>query len=441
MVTAEARPASPSSVRAIEDVPIDVADIEMDAAVPSVLPPGQTARWRRVLALVRVHSHPVGTVMLECGPDGLTSAEVAGRIQAELGVAIAAHLRRDGLDALGLPGAVHPSCLQRRAHVLQRAPLVSVVVATRDRTPSLARCLDSMLAIDYSNFEIVVVDNDPTSSATADLVKSRYADQGVRYVREDRRGLAAAHNRGLALAAGSILAFTDDDVVVDRDWLAAIVEAFNFADNVGAVTGLIQPGELRTEAQMLLEQHGSFAKGFTPKIFDLHVHRPADRRFPLATGQCGSGANMAFDADCLRRLGGFDPALGIGTTARGGDDLAAFFNVLVSGRRLVYQPAAVVRHWHKDSPASLTAQAYGYGVGLAAYLTDAVVRHPGVAIPTVIRAGGHWIGSARPGPIPHLERSNRLPPELKHLGRRGAITGPFAYLAARWHARGARRPA
>ena len=201
----------------------------------------------------------------------------------------------------------------------------------------------------------------------------------------DRRGLAAAHNRGLEAAAGSILAFTDDDVVVDRHWLAAIVEGFELTDNVAAVTGLIQPGELRTRAQVLLERHGSFAKGFEPRIFDLDAHRPADRRFPLATGQCGSGANMAFRADCLRRLGGFDPALGTGTTARGGDDLAAFFHVLVSGQRLVYQPAAVVRHWHRDNDSALAAQAYGYGVGLGAYLTDAVVRHPGVAIPTVYR--------------------------------------------------------
>ena len=287
---------------------------------------------------------------------------------------------------LDRPADRTPKCLDRRFELLKAAPLVSVVVATRDRTTSLARCLDSVLASDYPAFEVVVVDNDPTSDATAALVASRYADRSVRYVREDRRGLAAAHNRGLEAAAGSVLAFTDDDVVVDRHWLAAIVEGFELTDNVAAVTGLIQPGELRTRAQVLLEQHGSFAKGFEPRIFDLDAHRPADRRFPLATGQCGSGANMAFRADCLRRLGGFDPALGTGTTARGGDDLAAFFDVLVSGQRLVYQPAAVVRHWHRDHDSALTTQAYGYGVGLGAYLTDAVVRHPGVVIPTVIGA-------------------------------------------------------
>ena len=441
MVAVEAPRPAVASRCAAERVPIDVDDIEMDAVLPSLPAAEHPLRCRWVLALVRVHSHPVGTVRLQVGPSGLPAPALSRLIHDELGPEIAGHLRRDGLAGLDLPADRAPRCLDRRFELLKAAPLVSVVVATRDRTTSLARCLDSVLASDYPAFEVVVVDNDPTSAATAALVASRYADRSVRYVREDRRGLAAAHNRGLEAAAGSILAFTDDDVVVDRHWLAAIAEGFELTHGVAAVTGLIQPGELRTRAQVLLEQHGSFAKGFEPRIFDLDAHRPADRRFPLATGQCGSGANMAFRADCLRRLGGFDPALGTGTTARGGDDLAAFFNVLVSGQRLVYQPAAVVRHWHRDHDSALATQAYGYGVGLGAYLTDAVVRHPGVAIATVIGAARRRRDTDAAQRPTHPDRSDGWPPELSQLGRRGAMTGPFSYLASRWHARGARRPA
>ena len=441
MVAVEAPRPAVASRCAAERVPIDVDDIEMDAVLPSLPAAEHPLRCRWVLALVRVHSHPVGTVRLQVGPSGLPALALSRLIHDELGSEIAGHLRRDGLAGLDLPADRAPRCLDRRFELLKAAPLVSVVVATRDRTTSLARCLDSVLACDYPAFEVVVVDNDPTSAATAALVASRYADRSVRYVREDRRGLAAAHNRGLEAAAGSILAFTDDDVVVDRHWLAAIAEGFELTHGVAAVTGLIQPGELRTRAQVLLEQHGSFAKGFEPRIFDLDAHRPADRRFPLATGQCGSGANMAFRADCLRRLGGFDPALGTGTTARGGDDLAAFFNVLVSGQRLVYQPAAVVRHWHRDHDSALATQAYGYGVGLGAYLTDAVVRHPGVAIATVIGAARRRRDTDAAQRPTHPDRSDGWPTELSQLGRRGAMTGPFSYLASRWHARGAGRPA
>jgi glycosyltransferase involved in cell wall biosynthesis len=441
MLAVEAPRSTVASWSATEDAPIDVDDIDMDAVLPSLAPSTDPLRCRQVLALVRVHSHPVGTVLLRVGPRGLPPYELTRRVYDELGPEIAGHLRRDGLAGLGLPVDLPPKCLDRRLELLKAAPLVSVVVATRDRTTSLARCLDSVLASDYPAFEVVVVDNDPTSDATASLLASRYAGSRVRYVREQRRGLAAAHNRGLEAATGSILAFTDDDVVVDRHWLAAIVEGFELTDNVAAVTGLIQPGELRTRAQVLLERHGSFAKGFEPRIFDLDAHRPADRRFPLATGQCGSGANMAFRADCLRRLGGFDPALGTGTAARGGDDLAAFFHVLVSGQRLVYQPAAVVRHWHRDNDSALASQAYGYGVGLGAYLTDAVVRHPGVAIPTAIGAARRRQDADAARRATHHDRGDGWPPELSQLGRRGAMASPFSYLASRWHARGARRPA
>jgi GT2 family glycosyltransferase len=417
--------------------PVAVTDVDV-----APWPPGSPADAvapgpGTVLALVRVHSQPVGTVVVRAGGREMTSAELADAVHASLGGQIDAHLRRDELAPVGDDGSP-PLCLRRRAEVLSAAPFITVIVATRDRTASLARCLDSVLAVEYPSFEVVVVDNDPTSNATAALVESTYAARGVRYVREDHRGLAAAHNRGLEVSGGAVLAFTDDDVVVDRHWLAALAEAFVMTDRVGAVSGLIQPGELRTAAQVLLERHGSFAKGYKPRIYDTGVHRPADPRFPLATGQCGSGANMAFDADCLRRLGGFDAALGAGSPARGGDDLAAFFGVLTAGHRLVYQPAAVVRHWHRDNDEALTSQAYGYGVGLGAYLTGAVLRHPGVAVATAVSSVRSGRGPGRTGAGWQSQRYAGWPQGAARLGRRGAMVGPLAYATSRWRARGGR---
>jgi GT2 family glycosyltransferase len=420
-----------------EETPVAVADVDV-APWPRGSPEHAMAPGPgTVLALVRVHTQPVGTVILRAGGGGMSSADLAAAVHGNLGEQIASHLRRDELASAGDEGDL-PPCLRRRAEVLSSAPFITVVVATRDRTASLARCLDSVLAVEYPSFEVVVVDNDPTSDATEALVESVYAGRGVRYVREDRRGLAAAHNRGIEVAVGAILAFTDDDVVVDRHWLAAMAEAFVMTDRVGAVTGLIQPGELRTAAQVLLERHGSFAKGYEPRIFDTGAHRPADRRFPLAAGQCGSGANMAFDTDCLRRLGGFDAALGAGSPARGGDDLAAFFGVLTAGHRLVYQPAAVVRHWHRDNDAAVAGQAYGYGVGLGAYLTGAVLRHPAVAVATAVGAARSVRGPGRAGSGRRSQRGAGWPPNVARLGRRGAMVGPLAYATSRWRARGAR---
>lgn len=411
------------------EAPVTVADIELTQPSPGF---GPTGAAERVLALVRVHTYPIGTVLLSVGPDGMSSDQVADVIGRRLDRQVAAHLRRDGIDRLEA-GPRLPQCLQQRAAILADPPLVSVIVATRDRPASLARCLDSLLAVEFPRLEVIVVDNDPTTPATAELVAGAYTTRGVRYVCERRRGLAAAHNRGVEVATGDLLAFTDDDVVVDRHWVAALAEAFVAADGVGAVTGLIQPGELRTPAQLLLEQHGDFAKGFEPRIVDLDSHRPEDPRFPLASGRLGSGANMAFNARCLRRLGGFNPALGTGTAAKGGDDLAVFFRTLCAGFRLVYQPAALVRHWHRETTEAVAAQAYGYGVGLGAYLTDALVHEPAMTFRTALQAA--WAGQAG-----YRSHPAGWSPDLVRLGRRGAIVGPIAYAASCWRARGARRP-
>jgi glycosyltransferase involved in cell wall biosynthesis len=79
---------------------------------------------------------------------------------------------------------------------LANAPRITVIVASRERPNDLRACLDSLFELDYPAFEIVVVDNDPVSDDAARLIKEHFADR-MRYLREDRRGLAWAHNRGL----------------------------------------------------------------------------------------------------------------------------------------------------------------------------------------------------------------------------------------------------
>jgi cellulose synthase/poly-beta-1,6-N-acetylglucosamine synthase-like glycosyltransferase len=272
------------------------------------------------------------------------------------------------------------------------------------------------------------------------MVESEFAGVGVRYVREDRRGLAAAHNRGIEVATGDILAFTDDDVLVDRDWLAELAVGFTVTDSVAAVTGLIHPAELRTQTQVLLEQHGGFAKGFSTRVFDLRDHRPEDPLYPFTAGQFGSGANMAFDAAALRSMGGFDPSLGTGTPASGGDDLMAFFSVVAGGRRLVYQPAAVVYHFHRAEPPALARQAFGYGVGLGAYLTNAVVHHPRLALQAARFARGAATPTVRLDSERNQARYLGWPRDVARLERRGVLLGPLAYARSAWRARRATRP-
>jgi len=252
-----------------------------------------------------------------------------------------------------------------------------VVVATRNRPEMLSKCLDSLLKQDHPNFEIVVVDNAPDNDATKHMLSEKYAKfECVSYVLEPQPGLANAHNRGLVDLDAQIVAFTDDDVIADPNWLTKLTRPFLEDNGVGCVTGGIVPAELETRAQVWTEKHGAFLKSIKPVVFDLAEHRPENRLFPYAAGMMGSGANMAFSAAALAKIGGFEGALGAGTMARGGDDLAAFASTVLAGYRVSYVPDALVWHFHRRSEQGMKNQAFNYGVGLGAYLTNCVVNNP-----------------------------------------------------------------
>lgn len=381
-------------------LPVRLMELELTDPSPPLPAPG----YRRARVLVRCEGRPVGAADVPLDGGRISPVDEA-RIRADFG-----------------PGAgPSPTDASPRASTL---PGVSVVVATHDRPRELRRCLDSLLATQYPCLQVIVVDNAPSSSSTRDMVQRDYPT--VTYLGEDVAGLARAHNRGLQHVAAPVAAFTDDDVVVDPGWVRNLAARFS-CDRVGCVTGLIWPAELETPAQVMIESHGGFGKGFTTRTFDLDGSRPDDPLFPYTAGALGSGANMAFRTDVLRELGGFDPALGAGSRGRGGDDLAAFLDVIEAGYSLVYEPAAIVHHHHRREPGDARAQALNYGIGLAAYLTRAVSRRPSRVVAFVRlapRAAVHLVArSSAGGPGPGAGRARRLLAwQLVGLAR-----GPFDY--------------
>lgn len=407
--------------------PALMMDVELSVPLPAVSYDG----WhKRAWVLGRLHGEPLGACVVQVDEEGLTPGRLGALLWPELRRPVAERFAAAGLpepDMLTGDGLVaEPSAspfLRRRREVLAAAPFISVVVCTRDRAAQLGTCLRHLDRQDYPRFEVVVVDNAPTSDAVRFLVEGRPGDVPHRYTVERRGGLSWARNAGVAAASGDIIAFLDDDEEPDPHWLAGIAGGFRRARDIGCVTGMILPTRLDTQMQEWFELCGGHGKGrgFSPDIFSRDgAQSPL---YPLPP--FGAGGNMAFRREVLAGIGGFDVALGSGTPARAAEDTLALTLVLLDGYRIAYEPAALVRHDHYADTDGLGRQLRGYGTGLTAFY-GALLRHrPGV-LPGLLRLLPSAAGYMR-GAKADAAASQDFPPEFRRQQRRGMLSGPFAY--------------
>jgi GT2 family glycosyltransferase len=408
-----------------------VGQVELSEGVPDVEVPTRTGpTYSAARLLIRLHGQPLGFVTLPLVDGRLAASAIAEQVSGELRSQVNAHLVEDGLEpvasimAAGV-GAVRDSRCRRRPAGGRGEPLVTVVVATRDRPQSLARCLRALAALTYARFEVIIVDNAPSTRETLAVVQQQSGlDARVRYVRELRPGVSCARNRGLGEARGELVAFTDDDVVVDPGWLDGVVRGFDRSQSVACVTGLVPSARLDTAEQRYFDRRVSWALGCTPRRYDRHGDLEASPLYPYTAGQFGTGANFAFRTAVLRDLGGFDEALGPGTPAAAGEDLDLFVRTILAGHVIAYEPAAIAWHHHRDELGQLRHQLFNYGVGLAAfatkYLSDRrTARDVLVRLPGGLR---HLRGIAK-----RVERPAELPRTVLTAELLGLAWGPIAY--------------
>jgi glycosyltransferase involved in cell wall biosynthesis len=417
--------------------PVELTEVEIAGRLPA-LNPCPSGQWRWVWVLVRLATEPLGYLELRVDDAGVTPAELGRQILDRFGVQVNRRLVTAGLpltselgaEGLGLDPVSMPH-VRTREKVLATAPLFSVVISTRDRAQQLAGALEKLAAQQYPDFEVVVVDNAPTTDDVQAVVKA--AALGCRYVRENRPGLSWARNAGIKAARADLIAFLDDDEAPDAYWLAELLRAFTSATDIGCVSGMILPAALHTQAQEWFEQFGGHSKGrgFTPAVFAARLGQSP--LYPLPA--FGAGGNMAFRREALTAIGGFDVALGAGTPARGGEDTYAFSRVLLGGYRMAYQPSAFVRHLHYDDLEGLARQLHGYGVGLTAYYAALLRRDPQV-LGQLLRLVPAALRDLRGHDSLTTATMRDFPPSLRRQQRMGMLTGAFAYLlSARTQAR------
>lgn len=235
---------------------------------------------------------------------------------------------------------------------------VSIIICTRDRPEHLKRCLHSLQQLTPAAKETIVIDNAPQDDRTQRLIQQF---EGVRYVREPQPGLSIARNTGIQHSRGDIIVFTDDDVCVHPLWLQQICAGFS-APEVMAVTGIVLPSALETDAQSLFElSYGYLNNGYQPITFETLFFRQHQSR-GVPAWDIGAGANMAFRRDIFKQLGGFDPRLGAGA-AGCSEDSEMWYRILAHGWHCRYLPSAVVYHAHRRDFTGLQQQMQAYMQG------------------------------------------------------------------------------
>jgi len=219
---------------------------------------------------------------------------------------------------------------------LPRYPRISVVVCAYNAERTMEACLASLEALDYPDYEVVVV-NDGSTDRTLEI-SERFPF--CRIISQPNKGLSVARNVGAEAATGEIVAYTDSDCVADPDWLTYLVARME-TGNLAACGGpnFPPPEESLVPAAVAVSPGGPTHVLLSDEVAE-HI----------------AGCNMAFRREVLLALGGFDPIY-----RAAGDDVDICWRFQDAGHSIGFSPAAVVWHFRRNTVRAYINQQRGYG--------------------------------------------------------------------------------
>ena len=227
------------------------------------------------------------------------------------------------------------------------SPHISVVIPTMDRPHMIERAVSSVLASEYCAFDLTVVDQSTTPATENILRPLAERDPRLRYIHRTQPGLSAARNMGVDRSRGDLLAFTDDDCMVPKQWLQTIVQAFSdrtvdllygqvFAPDSAGIQG-VTPA-LRIPRQQRINRQEGF------KVY-------------------GMGANFAARRSLFTAIGGFDEVMGAGGPLRAAEDFDFEYRTYRAGRTILLCPEVQVIHYGTRTALQWQATLRSYGIG------------------------------------------------------------------------------
>ena len=223
---------------------------------------------------------------------------------------------------------------------------ISIIICSYNRSRRLHDLLRQIMEQEAPpglTWETVVVDNNSTDS-TAGMVRQFIQDHprhNIQYVFEPAQGLSHARNRGVAEARGGLLVFTDDDVRLEKGWLAAIAELISQRDYQGFGGKIIPVLPSNIPNWLVLKGPFALTKGGV-----IVGHNLGDEVREYKEGmQRPIGANMFFRREAFEKFGRFRTDLGKrGDEIHFGEDVEFCSRLITGGARLLYVPRAVVYH-------------------------------------------------------------------------------------------------
>lgn len=216
-------------------------------------------------------------------------------------------------------------------------PLISAIVCTHNRDRYLGAAIKSLLAQDFADFEVIVVDN-ASSDRTREVVQAYLNDPRLHYVYESTIGLSVARNTGARLAQGEILAYLDDDAIASPGWLKILVDAYEQNSQLAIAGGKVT---LIWSEGMIPPAWLSAGLAGNLGLYDLgdaivNIDRP---------GLTPRGLNYSIRRMFLNQIGGFDPNLGrVGKNLLSNEELHTTNLALQTGWQVLYLPTACVAH-------------------------------------------------------------------------------------------------
>jgi GT2 family glycosyltransferase len=316
-------------------------------------------------------------------------------------------------------------------------PLASVIVVCANGERVLGRCIEQLLAQEYSHYELIVVDDASTDRTVA--VAEAAADHGaLRIVRsESNRGCPGARNLGLRHARGEIVAFVDADGFAAPDWLSEVVAAFGEDRTIGGVASTVfyDRNPLVINGAGGTTNRQGWAADLSMNESYEHAELADQALYPM-------GCGMAIRREALERVGPFDDGM-----HNYYDDVDYGVRLWRAGYRVVVAPDAWIDHGSGDGEDDDAGALAADGAGSAArkrllcerHRMRVVLKHaPAHAL---ARWAVHETRELRTAPAPvRMQKlrsiawnARRLPSVLAARKRlRGAATVPAALLDRSW---------